>query len=158
MIIDLVKKSVLMTMCIVLFSCGYNVVNKSINNLNILDISTTGEQKINYKIKNKILLNSSDSGKNSISLSINTTKKKIIKDKNINNEIVKYEIQITTNVTYSLLGQIKEGSFTLNEFGDYSVDKKRITSLNNEKKLTNRLTNDIIDKILIRLSKEINVN
>lgn len=147
-----------MTMCIVLFSCGYKVVNKSINNLNILDISTTGEQKINYKIKNKILLNSSDTGKNSISLGINTTKKKIIKDKNINNEIVKYEIQITAIVTYSLLGQIKEGSFTLNEFGDYSVNKKRITSLDNEKKLTNRLTNDIIDKILRRLSMETNDN
>ena len=115
--------------------------NSKIISVASLDKNKTKSFKNNYNLNEVIVYNNYD---------------EIIKDKNINNEIVKYEIQITAIVTYSLLGQIKEGSFTLNEFGDYSVNKKRITSLDNEKKLTNRLTNDIIDKILRRLSMETN--
>ena len=60
--------------------CGFKLKNLN-NNYNITDLQTSGDKKINYKIKNKILNSSRESGENLITISIDTKKQKIIKEK-----------------------------------------------------------------------------
>ena len=119
----------------------------------IAEISANGDQRTNYKIKNKLLFNLPKESKYNFVLNIDTKINKIVKDKNIKNEITSYIITITTEVSYSFLGQLKtKNKFVINEIGDYKVSSKRLTTLNNEKNLKKQLTNNIIDKIKIRLN------
>lgn len=153
-------KFILIILCFsITLSCGYKVVNKlNKNNYTIAEIATSGAPRISYTIKNRLIFNSSKESNNVLTLNINVDKKRIVKNKNIKNEITDYEIVISTEVKYSLLGKTKENRFILNNSGSYKVSDQRINTINNEKKLLETLTNNIIDEISFRLNKEINDN
>lgn len=138
--------------------CGYKVVNKSNGNYNIIEITDSGETRINYQIKNKILFGSSKQSSNIFKLNIKTNKQKQIRDKNIKNEVTSYNLTISTQVSYSGVGNSIKGEFTINQSGNYEVSSQRINTLNNEKSLTNTLTNNIIEKIKSELNNIINDN
>ena len=57
-----------------------------------------GDTRINYQIKNQLELIVSKDNVNFISINLNTKKNKSVKEKNIKNEIVKYQIEIKTNL------------------------------------------------------------
>ena len=81
--------------------CGFKIENNiKKNNFSIKEIQTSGDNRINFKIKNYLLSNSKKNATNSINLSLKTKKTKTIKEKNINNEITKYEVNIFTLVEY----------------------------------------------------------
>ena len=142
-----------------MMSCGYKVVNKlNKNDYSISEITTSGAPRISYTIKNRLLFNTSKESNNVFSLNIKTDKKRIIKNKNIKNEITDYELIITTEVKYSLLGKMKETNFTINNSGSYKVSDQRINTINSEKRLLETLTNNIINEISFRLNKEVNDN
>lgn len=138
--------------------CGYKVVNKSNGNYNIIEITDSGESRINYQIKNQILFGSSKQSLNIFKLNIKTNKQKQIRDKNIKNEITSYNLTITTQVSYSAIGEKIKGEFNISESGNYEVSSQRINTLNNEKSLTDTLTNNIIEKIMSKLNNIINDN
>ena len=143
---------IIITLTIFLFGCGYSVVNRSTqNNYTITEISTSGEKRINYNIKNKLMLNTSEISNNSLSLILDTKKERKVKDKNTNNEITSYQLSITTNVSYIVLGNVNKDTFTVNQSGDYKVSTQRLNTLNNEKKLIETLTNNIVDQIFNKL-------
>ena len=76
-------------------SCGFKVVDhSSLNNYEIASISTAGEKRINYRLKRVLLTNSNNSAEKLIDLDLNTEKTKSIKEKNIKNEVTKYQITI----------------------------------------------------------------
>ena len=138
---------------ILLSSCGYKIVNKSNINYNVVDITTTGDPRINYKIKNRILSNKKKEGiKNNFVLNIFTEKKKIIRDKNIKNEVTSYNLVIRSDVTYKIIGKQGEKEFNITQSGDYKVSKQRLDTLNSEKSLTKTLTENIISKIETKLN------
>ena len=147
-------RNLLVSISLILFvtSCGFKVVNKSDQaNFNIVNISSTGEKRINYKIKNELLFYSNADQINSINLELETTKNKIIKEKNINNKITKYEVVINVSVTIIETSSLNINKFKVSKSGDYSVATQHSQTLNNEKKLLDLLideiSNDIFDKI-----------
>ena len=82
-----------------LTNCGFSVVKNNIN-YNITEISTIGDKKINFILKNKLFLNSNDKNQKIIKLNLNTNKTKTIKEKNISNQITKYQININTDIEF----------------------------------------------------------
>ena len=148
----------IISILILLNGCGYSILNKPVNNFQIIDISLEGEGKINYNIKNKLLFNNTENNKRKLNLKINTDKKKIVKNKSIKNEITSYQIQISSTVTYKLLGSTEENRFSVSQSGDFKVSSNRLTSLNNEKRLVETMTNSIIEKISEKLINSFNDN
>ncbi len=136
-------------------SCGFKLANLQ-NNYNISEINTNGDKRINYKLKNKILNSSKKGNDNLILINISTKKEKNIKEKNIGNEITKYEIIITSNVEFKKISENDFNNFTVIEKGDYNISKKYSDTLNNEKSLINTLVNDLSDEIIQNLSLKLN--
>ena len=94
------KKVLQIAILIFVTSCGFKVINQSdLLNFHISDIESYGSKRINYKIKNKLLIINQDDDKKEIKLILNTKKTKTIKEKNIKNEITKYQITFNINVS-----------------------------------------------------------
>ena len=93
------KKVLQIAILIFVTSCGFKVINQSdLLNFYISDIESYGSKRINYKKKNKLLIINQDDDKKEIKLILNTKKTKTIKEKNIKNEITKYQITFNINV------------------------------------------------------------
>ncbi len=139
------------------FGCGFKVINKSeLGNFDIAEINTTGEKRINFKLKNKLLFNSTKNDNKLIKIDLNTKKIKNAKEKNIKNEITKYEISIIVDVKFSLIQKVGTVEFVVEEDGDYVVENQHTETLNNEKKLIELLTDSLADQIFSELVLKIN--
>ena len=152
-------KNILTLIIVVVFlsACGFKVVNqKQLQNLNIVTIDTFGDKRMNFIIKNKLQTNSTNNDKQQIFLKLTTNKKKSIKEKNIKNEITKYEINISTNVEFKIIDKLKSFKFRLNETGSYSVSNQYSQTLNNEKQLIKTLAENISNQILEDLKSKLN--
>lgn len=142
---------------IVISGCGFKIVDLSkINNFSVIDINTNGDKKINYIIKNNILYASKNNKAKQITININTKKDKIIKEKNIKNEITKYEITIIADVTFSEITKNNPYSFTLIKNNNYDVASQNSVTRNNEKKLVSVLSNNLADEILKEIRLKLN--
>ena len=139
----------------ILSSCGFELANLQ-SNYNIIEITTKGDGQINYKIKNKLLSSNRSVNQKIIKININTKKSKSIKEKNINNEITKYEIEITTEVNFKSLYNNSEGVFSITKRGDYNVLTKYSDTLNNEKLLIKSLINGLTEEIQETLTNNLN--
>ena len=138
---------------LMLVNCGYKVIDKSQGSrYKITEVTFSGEKKINHKIKNKLLFSSSKTSENEFIIELNTKKIRSIKEKNINNEVIKYKLEITSKIIYNMLGSTDKGSFEIQQTGDYKVSNQRINTINNEKKLSESLTEQIFEKISEQLN------
>ena len=97
---------------LILNHCGYSVINNNAN-YNILELTTDGDKKINYYLKNKLQQNSAKNNDINLKMEINTKKLKSIKEKNISNQITKYEIKIITEVKYSVISKNISSNFNI---------------------------------------------
>ena len=132
--------------------CGYQVVNqKDLRQFYIKSIELEGEKILNHKIKKNVLFYSKDSNNNVFNVKIKTNKTKSIIEKNIKNEIVKYQIDISSNVEFYNFetGVLFTNSFS--EKGNFTVGNKNIDTRNSEKKLIEDLTEEISKKIVKKL-------
>tara|TARA_B100000941_G_C28383338_1_gene488634 strand:- start:388 stop:873 length:486 start_codon:yes stop_codon:yes gene_type:complete len=143
-----------------LVSCGFKIVNQSeLINFKINEIVSSGESSINFKLKSKIsytLKNLDDFSVKNINLDLNTQKIKNIKEKNIKNQITKYNLSIIVKIELTELKTNKKISFLVNRTGDYDVANQHSETLNNEKKLIEILTDNLSDDILDELIKRTN--
>ena len=80
-------------------------------NFKIVEINTIGEKRINYKLKNNLLLNTNKENEKIITITLDTTKKRSIKEKNIKNEITKYLITVNANIKFREINKNKLHSF-----------------------------------------------
>ena len=134
---------------ILVSSCGFKVLDKSQNNnFSIEEIRSSGEMRINYKIKNNILANSKKGNENQVIVRLNTKKIKSIKEKNIKNEITKYQISLTSDVEFFSINGKSKASFNKSVVGDYVTGDSYSTSINNEKKVVDDLIDNLSEKIL----------
>ena len=78
----------------------------------------------------------------------NSKKQRNIKEKNIKNEITKYQVVIVTEIIYRLIDENKKGSFAISVQGDYEVNNQYSRTLNNEKNLINDLADEIAEEIV----------
>lgn len=138
-------------------NCGYKVLNNSeLNNFNMAQIKSSGDQRINFKIKNILTVNSSKNKENSLVMELSTKKEKKVKEKNIKNEITKYEILLSSRVKLNFLENNIEKEFTVASSGDYIVGNKYSTTLSNEKRLISNLTEDLSKKIINNINLVLN--
>ena len=103
----------------------------------------------------KILSSLKNDKEKKIALNIETQKNKTIKEKNIKNEITKYQINIVTKIKIKN-NDLNIGSFQVTKSGDYNVSTQHSETINNEKKLirllSNNLAEEILEEILFRLN------
>ena len=102
-------------------SCGFKVVKQSeLQNYYISKVEATGENKINYIIRNNLLGTFEEENKKPLKLNIKTSKTKSIKEKNIKNEISKYEIKINVKIKTNIMGQ---NEINITKIGEYRKRK-----------------------------------
>ena len=151
---EIIAKFCLILIFIISSSCGYKVLdNQGSEDFSIKEIKTSGDNRINFKIKNSLIINSSESKTQSIIMELYTEKNKEVKEKNIKNQITKYQITLSSYVKLNFLQNNKKVEFNIVSTGNYQVSEKYSSTLKNEKRLIDDLTNDISDKI----KKQINL-
>ena len=138
-------------------SCGFKVVNQSsLINFSISKITIVGDKRINYNLKNKILSTIKDTNNRTIDLIINTKKEKTIKDKNIKNEIIKYQIKVSAIVKIKDKNYSNIKPINIEQIGNFDVANQYSQTLNNEKNLiktlSESLANELIDEIIRRMN------
>ena len=143
---------------ILLTGCGFKVIDKrELLNFNIKEISTNGDKRINFELRNKLSdYNDTDSSK-VIKIELDTKKTKSIKEKNISNEITKYQIKVIVNVKLIKTDNTNNLEFTIEREGDYVVADKFSQTLNNEKKLIRNITEKISESIIGEIINKLNV-
>ena len=153
----IITKSCLILLFFIISNCGYKVLdNLESDNFNIKEIKTSGDKRVNFKIKNSLIINSSKNKTNNLILELYTQKKKEIKEKNIKNEITKYQISLSSTVKLDFLENNKKQAFNIISTGDYSVGEKYSTTLKNEKRLIEDLANDLSNKIKNKINLVLN--
>jgi outer membrane lipopolysaccharide assembly protein LptE/RlpB len=153
------KKNIFKILIILLITsgCGFKVVNQSkLINYSISEIKTTGDKRINYKLKNKLSSSFKNNKNIKVNLFLNTKKNKKSKEKNIQNKITKYEITIIVKAELKDINSNNLRNLTITESGDFLVANQHSQTLENEKKLISLLTDKLVDKIIQRLSNNIN--
>ena len=154
---EIIAKFCLILIFIISSSCGYKVLdNQGSENFSIREMKTSGDNRINFKIKNSMIINSSESKAQSIIMELYTEKKKEVKEKNIKNQITKYQITLSSYVKLKFSKNNKKEEFNIISTGNYQVSDKYSSTLKNEKRLIDDLTNDISDKIKKQINLIIN--
>ena len=148
----MIKKLIIAFSIFLTAGCGYKVINKAEqSNYSISNISSTGDRRINYILKNNLSLNSKNNSKNVLNLELNSIKTKTVKEKNIQNQIIKYKISVNVNAKFNLINNQKIYSINSSNNGDYVVSKNQSSTISKEKSLirniVENISNDIEDKI-----------
>ena len=150
---NIIIKYSLVFLFIALTNCGFKVLdNLDSNNFNIREINTSGDKRINFKIKNDLIIDYSSNSTNNLIITLDTKKTKQIKEKNIKNEITKYEVTLVSSIELNFLEKDIKDNFTVSSNGDYLAADKYSTTIQNEKRLIENLTNDLSDKIKNRIN------
>ena len=150
-------KTFLLTLLLLFSNCGYKVLDLTkVNNFTIKEIVTTGDRRINFKIKNNLLTKSNQKTENILLVELDTKKIKSIKEKNIKNEIKKYEIILNVNFKFNNLGAQKKHTIYVTINGDYLTGSNYSTTLINEKKLIDNLVERVTEKILDGIDTKLN--
>ena len=132
---------------IFLIGCGFKPIN-TISNYKITDIQFKGDDKVNFILKNRINQRQNQGNlENNIKLEINSNKNKIVKEKNMQNEITKYTLIVSTNINYSIDGQEEVKNLALSKSSDYDVETNYSQTLTNEKNVFKLLVNELADEI-----------
>ena len=139
---------------LILTNCDYKIANKSFD-YHLSEIISSGDSQINYQIKNA-LTNDKRNQNKSLKIDINTKKNKTINEKNIRNKVIKYKIDIMTNVKYEVIEKDLEGSFKVSKSGTYDVAQKYSDTLKLEKKLIRSLVRDLANEIEFNLRSRMN--
>ena len=143
---------------ILLTGCGFKIVDKrELLNFDIKEISTIGDKRINFELKNKLSDYNDTNSSKIIKIELDTKKTKSIKEKNISNEITKYQIKVIVNVKLIKIDNTNNLEFTIEREGDYVVADKFSQTLNNEKKLIRNITEKISESIIGEIINKFNV-
>ena len=136
-----------------LSSCGYKVLDKSsLGNFNIIEFNSTGDDKINFFIKNKLKNKITNSKKeNEIIIDLQTVKTKNIKEKNINNQITKYEIIVVSTIKVNFINKNISEIIQISSSGNYDIVSNQAKTINNQDNLEKFLAEKISEKILNKL-------
>lgn len=151
------SKTVLFLSFILLVNCGFKVQDKSeFNNFSIKEIISSGDKRANFKIKNNLTSSVSKDNQKMLIINLDTKKNKKIKEKNIKNEITKYEVTLIVKITFNSINDDKVKKFNLSITGDYLVGKNYSSTLNNEKKLIDNLVDRLSENIINGISLQLN--
>ena len=133
-------------------SCSYQKMNSiDQKKFHIQEFEISGDKRDSFVIQKKILRFSNENSINKIKILINLKRNKSIKEKNIQNKVVKYDLTLMAEVTIIELNTTKEIKrvFTANE--TYNVDDSYSNTVNNSKAASNSLIDRIVNEILDQL-------
>ena len=133
-------------------SCSYQKMNSiDQKKFHIQEFEISGDKRDSFVIQKKILRFSNENSINKIKILIKLKRNKSIKEKNIQNKVVKYDLTLMAEVTIIELNTTKEIKrvFTANE--TYNVDDSYSNTVNNSKAANNSLIDRIVDEILDQL-------
>ena len=142
------------TALILLTSCGFKVIDKTSSlKYAIKNIESEGDKKVNFFIKNNLIKKfSSGYTDDYVNIKILSNKKRAIKEKNIKNQITKYNISISTKVEIVFANKNIKKIININERGDYDINNNKSVTANNqnnlEKYLARKISKQITDKII----------
>ena len=150
------NKIIIVSFFIILASCGFKVVNKNeLINFYISEIKTSGDKRISYKIKKKLSYFDDKNKVKNIRLELKTKKIKSVKEKNIKNEITKYNLQILTEVKVIDDSGEVSNTFSISKNGNINVENQHSKTLDNERKLiedlSDQLSKSIINELIIKI-------
>ena len=148
----MIKNLRLILLIFFISNCGFKIVNnENLYNFSVTDINISGDKRIGFNIKNDLLRNKNDNDK--IELEINVNKGKEIKEKNLGNEVTKYEMIINVKIDYNIISKDKSGTFTISKKGNYVVQNQYSETLIQERNLIDNLSDKIVEEIQENLSK-----
>ena len=154
------KNFILFIAVMFIANCGFKVLDKSqLQNLQIESLETQGDKKTSFLIKSnlqKFFINNESGEK--IFLILKTNKTKTIKEKNLKNQIKKYEISLSTNININYLDKIKNKNFKILVNGSYDVSDNHSTTISNQNNLEKNLAKKSADLIIKELILKINDN
>ncbi len=133
-------------------SCSYQKMNSvDQKKFHIQEFEVSGDKRESFIIQKKIQRFSNKNSLNKIKILINLKKNKSIKEKNIQNKVVKYDLTLLAEVQIIELNTTKEIKrvFTANE--TYNVDDSYSNTVDNSKAASNSLIDKIVDEILDQL-------
>ncbi len=147
----------ILILLILLTSCGFKVVDKSKqSDFFINKINTIGDRRVNFILKNELIRNSKKNSLNQINLEVTSKKIKEIREKNIKNQVTKYEINLNVEVKVKFLNRDTLFKINSSSNGNYSVADNYSGTLSNEKKLIENLVENISKDIIKKISSNIN--
>ena len=142
---------------IFLQGCGFKVINHSeLSKFDISNISTSGDKRINFIIKNNLIFGSNKNEKTLIDINLKSEKQKTVKEKNIKNEITKYQINIIVECDVEVVRDKKNYKILKSKTGNYDVATQYSQTIDNEKKLVSLLSKEVAEEILYEIRDKLN--
>ena len=142
---------------LLLMGCGYKIVNKNfLNDYKISEIIVTGDRKISYLLENNLRFTNTNESSKNINIQVEVIKDKIVKEKNIQNQITKYQISVRAIVKFEIPEIKKNDNFTIIENGEFSVAARQRETLDNENKLIKNISSNLESEIIQNLRLKLN--
>ena len=133
-------------------SCSYKKMNSvDQKKFDIQDFEISGGATETFIIQKKIQRFSNKKSENKIKLIIDLKKNETIKEKNIQNKVTKYNIELTADVKIIDLNKANEILRTFSASQIYSVEDSYSNTVNNSKEANNSLIEKIANEILDQL-------
>ena len=151
---NLIKTIITTPIIIILLvsSCSYQKMN-SVNQkkFHIKEFEVFGGNRESFVIQKKIQRISDSSRENKIKIIIDLKKNKIIKEKNIQNKVIKYNLSLSAEVKIIELNTNKEIKRVFNANQNYNVEESYSSTVNNSKVANSLLIDAIVNEVLDQL-------
>ena len=133
-------------------SCSYKKMNSvDQKRFDIQDFEISGGATETFIMQKKIQRFSNKKSENKIKLIIDLKKNETIKEKNIQNKVTKYNIELSADVKIIDLNKANEMLRTFSANQIYSVEDSYSNTVNNSKEANNSLIEKIANEILDQL-------
>ena len=133
-------------------SCSYKKMNSvEQKRFDIQDFEISGRTTETFILQKKIQRFSNKKSENKIKLIIDLKKNESIKEKNIQNKVTKYNIELSADVRIIDLNKANEILRTFSANQIYSVEDSYSNTVNNSKEANNSLIEKIANEILDQL-------
>ncbi len=150
----MIKSLIVVPLLIIILSssCSYQKMNSiDQKKFHIKEFEVTGDKRESFIIQKKIQRFSNKNSDNKIKILINLKKTKTIKEKNIQNKVVKYNLFLSAEAKIIELSTNKEIIRTFTADQTYNVEDSYSNTVNNSKSANNSLIDKIVDEILDQL-------
>ena len=133
-------------------SCSYQKMNSiDQKRFDIQEFEVTGEARESFVLQKKIQRFSNKNSPNKIKILIDLSKSKTIKEKNIQNKVIKYNLSLSANIKIVELTTNREIKRNLTFSEVYNVSDSYSITINNSKEANNSLVDKMVNEILDQL-------
>ena len=133
-------------------SCSYQKMNSTDQKkFYIQEFDITGDYRESFIVQKKIERFSNKESLNRIKIAVDLIKKKTIQEKNIQNKVTKYNVELLAKVKIIELNTSREINRNFNASQNYDVEDSYSKTINNAKEVNNSLIDKIVNEILDQL-------